>query len=73
MELDPAISFQHTLARAKEADKSVALLLRNGSNLAGRVGAVGDHYVVLTELTGREFYDAQILIEDISAIEVRVR
>jgi hypothetical protein len=34
---------------------------------------VGDHFVHLEKLAGREFFDVLIRIEDISAVEARFR
>ena len=53
MNLDATLPFEKTIERAREAEKGVNLLLRSGSNLAGRIAGIGDHYVVLTEISGR--------------------
>jgi hypothetical protein len=34
---------------------------------------VGDHFLHLERLAGRDFYDALVRIEDISAVEARFR
>lgn len=47
--------------------------MRSGEVLEGVVASVADHHVVLSGLANREFYDAVIRIDDISAIEVRAR
>ena len=73
MQLDPKLSFKDTLQQAMDAPSRVAVHLRNGSTLEGKVGGVADHHVVLSGLADRDFYDAVIRIEDISAIEVRAR
>ncbi len=70
---DAKMHFRELLERAQAQKATVALHLRSGTILTGQVGSVGDHHVVLTQLTGKEFYDAQILIEDISAVEARAR
>ena len=52
---------------------SVDLTLRSGTVLSGKVASVQQNVMVLAELRGKEFYDAVVRIEDISAVSVRVR
>jgi hypothetical protein len=73
MEFNPVLGMQDTLKQAETLKLKVTLHLRRGQTLGGVVGAVADHHLVLTHLTGREFFDALVRIEDISAIEVQVR
>jgi len=51
----------------------VDLTLRSGTNLSGKVASVQQNVMVLSELRGKEFYDAVVKIEDISAVSLRVR
>jgi hypothetical protein len=53
--------------------KDVLIHLRSGKTIQGYVKSVGDHFVHVEKLSGREFYDALIRTEDISAIEARFR
>ena len=53
--------------------KDVVIHLRSGKSLQGYVKAVGDHLVHIEKLSGKDFYDALIRIEDITAIEARFR
>jgi hypothetical protein len=53
--------------------KRVGLVLNTGPELAGVVISVGDHVVHLSELTGREFFDAVVSLDRISAVVIRVR
>jgi hypothetical protein len=53
--------------------KDVHLLLRSGQTIQGYVKSVGDHFVHLEKLAGRDFYDALVRIEDISAVEAKFR
>ena len=46
---------------------------RSGKSYRGKLAAVGDHAVVVSEITGREFFDALIVLEEITAVEVRAR
>lgn len=71
MQLDANTGIKDTLQQAMDLPAHVSVHMRNGETLGGKVASLGDHHVVLAELTNREFYDAMIRIEDISAIEVR--
>ena len=54
--------------------KDVLIHLRSGKTFQGYVKAVGDQAVHLEKLAGgRDFYDALIRIDDISAIETKFR
>ena len=54
-------------------DKDIYVNLRSGKVYQGRVKSVGEHLVHLEKIAGRDFYDALIRIDDISAIEARFR
>jgi hypothetical protein len=53
--------------------KDVVIHLRSGKSFQGYVKSVGDHFVHLEKLAGKDFYDALIRIEDISSMEARFR
>jgi hypothetical protein len=53
--------------------RPVKLKLTSGAELAGRVAKVGDHVVQLSELTGAEFFEAVVPIEDVEAVIVRTK
>jgi hypothetical protein len=57
----------------RQVGKRVGLVLTTGSELSGVVTVVGDHVVHLSELTGREFFDAVVSLDRISAVVIRVR
>lgn len=57
----------------RQTGKQVKLRLRNGEELGGVVSKVGDNVVQLSELTGREFFDAAVSLDAISAVIVRAR
>ena len=61
------------LAVAMTRKKALVVVLSNGSTYVGRIKAVGDHAVVVTEIQGKEFFDAYIPLDDIVALEERVR
>jgi hypothetical protein len=58
---------------AARAGKPVTLLLRSGKEYGGTVGEVRGQSVVLKGIAGKEFYDALVRLDDISAVEVRNR
>ncbi|PKN33823.1 MAG: hypothetical protein CVU61_11955 [Deltaproteobacteria bacterium HGW-Deltaproteobacteria-19] len=53
--------------------KEVVIHLRSGKSFQGYVKSVGEHLIHLEKLSGRDFYNALIRIEDITAIEARFR
>jgi hypothetical protein len=53
--------------------KDVQLILRSGQTVQGYVKSVGDHFVHLERLAGKDFYDALVRTDDISAVEARFR
>ncbi len=57
----------------KNVGKKVTLKLASGVELKGKVSAVGDLAVRVSELEGQEFFDAWVRLDDIAAILVRVK
>ena len=57
----------------RQVGKRVSVVLTTGPELAGVVTSVGDKVVHLSELTGREFFDAVVSLDRISAVVIRVR
>ena len=53
--------------------KTVELKLASGGEIAGVVASVGREVVHLQALTGKEFYDAVVRIDQISAVVARVK
>lgn len=53
--------------------KNVFIHLNSGKTLQGNVKAVGNGLVHVEKLTGKDFYDALIRIEEICAMEVKFR
>jgi hypothetical protein len=53
--------------------KDVYVHLRSGKTFQGYVKSVGDHFVHLEKLSGKDFFDVLIRIEDISAIDAKFR
>lgn len=53
--------------------KRVTLRLQAGEELEGNVVLVGESLVHLTNLSGKDFYDAVVGIDRINAVLIRVR
>ena len=49
------------------------MVLTTGPELAGVVTSVGDKVVHLSELTGREFFDAVVNLDQVGAVVIRTR
>ncbi len=57
----------------RQMGRVVRVRLQSGEEVSGTVTKVGDHVVQLSELAGREFFDAVIRIDGISAVILRTR
>lgn len=55
------------------AGKDVFVHLRSGKTVQGYVKSVGNGLLHLEKLADRDFYDALVRIEDISALEAKFR
>jgi hypothetical protein len=71
VKLDVAESLQANLAR--RVGEKVELVLLSGKSLVGTVKAVGSAGVHLGALEGKEFYDALVRTDQISAVVVRAK
>ena len=56
-----------------QVGKRVKVKLESGHDLEGKVAKVGSQAVQLVELTGMEFFDATVKLDEIAAVIVRVR
>ncbi len=61
------------LSLEKFVGERVTLSLAGGGELQGVVGRVGATALQIKELTGREFFDAVIRLDHISAVAVKMR
>ena len=55
----------------RQAGQRVELRLKSGEKIAGKVEAVGSKAVHLSALTGQDFFDAVVLLDDVSAVVIR--
>ena len=53
------------------AGKTVELRLNSGEKIGGKVEQVNDNLVLLSHLTGAEFFDGFVNLKDISAVVIR--
>jgi hypothetical protein len=53
--------------------RPVRVRLQSGEEMGGTVTKVGEHVVQLSELAGREFFDAVIRLDSIRAVILRTR
>ncbi|MEE8434314.1 MAG: hypothetical protein V3S64_05950 [bacterium] len=58
---------------ARKIGRKIEVILISGKSLKGKIKFVGRHVVQLSKLTGKEFFDAVIRIDSISAVVLRVR
>ncbi len=53
--------------------RDVELVLNSGKSYRGKLGPVGNETVLVTQIAGREFYDVLIELDEVAAVEMRVR
>ena len=51
--------------------KAVELRLQGGEKIGGKVEQVNDNVVLLSRLTGAEFFDGFVNVKDVSAVIIR--
>ncbi len=71
LDLNSPDAIKHALEQ--QVGKRVKVKLESGQDLEGKVAKVGTHAVQLSELSGMEFFDATVKLEEIAAVIVRVR
>ena len=55
----------------ERSGKNVTVVLAGGSEVTGKVSNVGNNTLRLTELSGKEYFDAVIDLDDVSAVIFR--
>ena len=71
VKFDTAAPFEDNLKAC--VGKDIIVHLESGATLQGYVKSVHDDLLHLEKLAGKDFYDALIRIDDISALEVKFR
>jgi len=66
-------SLRDNLSALLQAKKAATIVLKNGTSYRAKIGAVGEHSVVLIEPHEKEFYDVLVAIDEIAAVEARAR
>lgn len=71
----PAWAGDHVLRETMQEreGKSTTLLLTSGTELTGTVSKVGNNSVRLSELSGKEFFDAVVPLDKVEAVLIRSR
>ncbi len=70
-ELNPHIGMKENLIL--NVGKRIAIKTESGDSLEGVVAKVGDHFVQIEKLSGKEFYDAVVRIDRIESVTFRAR
>ncbi len=73
MELKENDTIKDVILFALREKKPILVLLKSGKEYNGIIKIIGLHCVSLEQKGNRSFFDAIICIEDISAIEIKVR
>jgi hypothetical protein len=70
-ELNPSYGIREILSA--NVGKRVAIRTGTGEPLEGTVTKVGTHLVHISRLSGKDFYDAVVVIDRIDAVIIRAR
>ena len=71
--LDPKADDTVKSVLSRQVGQTVELRLKNGEKIAGKVEMVGKDLVQLTQLTGAEFYEAVVVMDDVAAVVARAK
>ena len=70
----PALADDALMKALKERDgKTATVVLVSGAELTGKVSDVGSESVKLSELSGKEYFDAMIDLDHVQAVVYRAR
>ncbi len=56
-----------------QVGQSVELRMRSGEKIGGKLEKVNEKVAHLTQLTGAEYFEAAVAVEDIAAVVVRAK
>lgn len=71
LDIQPNDTMQSVLLR--QVGQSVELRMRSGEKIGGKIEKVNDKVAHLAQLTGAEYFDAVVAIDDIAAVVVRAK
>lgn len=73
MNLKDRETMSDMLTKAKLENKTVDVLLRNGTSIKGDILDIGAYCLVMELKGAKSFFDTVIRIEDISSFDIQVR
>ncbi|MGZ5022727.1 MAG: hypothetical protein ACXWAX_09085 [Chthoniobacterales bacterium] len=71
LDLQPNDTMQSVLQR--QVGQSVELRMKSGEKIGGKLEKASDKVVHLTQLTGAEYFEAAVAVDDIAAVVVRAK
>lgn len=71
LKFNKADTLQQTLSR--HVGNRVELVLKSGQTLSGIVKELGPSILHLSELSGKEYFDALVRVDHVSAVIIRVK
>jgi hypothetical protein len=71
LDLQPNDTMQTVLQR--QVGQAIELRMKSGEKIGGKLDKVTDKVAHLTQLTGAEYFDAVVEIDDISAVVLRAK
>jgi len=57
----------------RQVGQSVELRMKSGEKIGGKLEKANEKLVHLTQLTGAEYFEAAVAVEDIAAVVVRAK
>lgn len=71
LDIQPNDTMQSVLQH--QVGQSVELRMRSGEKIGGKLEKVNEKVAHLTQLTGAEYFEAAVAVEDIAAVVVRAK
>ena len=68
---NPSINLKDNLA--SNVGKRVSLMTCSGESLEGTIEKVGDHFVLISKLSGKDYFDALVRIDELKGVVFRAR
>ena len=72
-QLNAKATMHDNLLAAMATKKPVTVVLKNGQTYRAPIGSVGDHLIIMTGPSQKEFFDVLAVVDEIVAIEFRAR
>jgi len=67
-EFNASFGIKDNLENLMKAKNDVEVVLKSGQTFQGKIKAISNHSLYLTELADRNFYDALISLDNIAAL-----